>query len=94
MDGKITPEHIRRALARQVALIFGTTEQTVCNWRLRRYHVSGALLTRAAQRTGVPKGVLLEGLELRSLDAELNSETQVFLEGHLADLGLASEETP
>ena len=82
----ITADHIRRALARHIALIFGTTEQTVCNWRLRRNHVSGQLLERAHRRTGIPKSVLLEGLELRALDAEADSYAREFLDSELKEL--------
>jgi predicted NBD/HSP70 family sugar kinase len=88
LEGTITAEHIRRALARHIALMFGTTEQSVCNWRLRRNHVSGQLLERASKRTGVPKTVLLEGLELRAKDADLDEEAREFLDQRLASLGL------
>lgn len=83
---KITEEHIRRALARQIALIFNTSEQTVCNWRLRRNHPSGRLLQQASERIGVPKDVLLRGLDLRAQDADLDEEVRDFLDAELTSL--------
>ena len=83
---KITEEHIRRALARQIALIFDTSEQTVSNWRLGRNHPSGRLLQQASERVGVPKDVLLRGLDLRAQDADKDEEIREFLDRELAVL--------
>lgn len=82
----ITEEHIRHALARQIALIFATSEQTVCNWRLRKNHPSGRLLEQASERTGIPKDVLLRGLDLRAKDADCDQDIRGFLDKALAPL--------
>jgi len=60
----LTPNHIRRAESRQIAQIFGTTEQTVYNWRSGNSFISGKLLEQASLRTGLPKEVLIRGLDL------------------------------
>jgi len=83
---QITEEHIRRALARQIALIFDTSEQTVSNWRLGRNHPSGRMLQRACQRTGIPKDVLIRGLDLRARDADRDQEVRGFLDEELAKI--------
>jgi len=83
---QITENHIRHALARQIALIFDTSEQTVCNWRLRRNHPSGRLLQQASDRIGVPKDVLLRGLDLRAQDAERDEDIRLALDDELAKL--------
>ncbi|MEM6836317.1 MAG: hypothetical protein AAF609_05630 [Cyanobacteria bacterium P01_C01_bin.120] len=83
---QITEEHLRYALAKQIALIFDTSEQTVSNWRLGKNHPSGRMLQKACDRTGIPKETLLRGLDLRVLDADRNEQLRVFLDEELAKL--------
>ncbi len=61
---KITSEHISLASGRQLSRLFGTTENTVTAWTMGYSEVSGKVLSRAAL-IGIPKEVLMKGLDLR-----------------------------
>ncbi len=61
---EITSEHISSASGKQLSKLFGTAENTVTGWALGRSEVSGRVLSRAAS-VGIPKDVLLKGLDLR-----------------------------
>lgn len=66
---KITSEHISSASGKQLSRLFGTAENTVTDWTMGRSEVSGRLLSRAAS-TGIPKEILLKGLDLRRQKTE------------------------
>jgi hypothetical protein len=61
---EITSEHISSASGRQLSKLFGTTENTVTGWTLGHSEVSGRVLSRAAS-VGIPKEILMKGLDLR-----------------------------
>jgi transcriptional regulator with XRE-family HTH domain len=66
---KITPEHISSASGKQLSRLFGTSENTISTWTQGYSEVSGRVLSRAAA-IGIPKEVLMSGLDLRRQKAE------------------------
>jgi hypothetical protein len=61
---KITSEHISSASGKQLSKLFSTSENTITDWTFGRSEVSGKVLSRASS-TGIPKEVLLNGIDLR-----------------------------
>lgn len=64
----ISEEHIRYATGQQLASLLGVFPQSVSAWTSGRRHVSGRVFERAEVR-GIPKDVLLRGLDLRREEA-------------------------
>lgn len=82
---KITPEHISSASGKQLSRLFGASENTITCWTLGHSEVSGKSLSRAAA-IGIPKAVLLEGLDLRREKAEESMKRRRELDEYLASL--------
>lgn len=61
---EITSEHISLASGKQLSKIFGAAENTITGWTLGHSEVSGRVLSRAAT-VGIPKEILMKGLDLR-----------------------------
>lgn len=61
---EITSEHISSASGKQLSRLFGTAENTVTQWTLGHSEVSGRILSRATS-VGIPKEILMKGLDLR-----------------------------
>lgn len=78
----LTEEHIRHATGKQLAELIGTTESNVSQWTTQKASISGFMLDRAAER-GVPKTVLIEGLDLRRKDAETARRFQEEIESFI-----------
>ncbi len=82
---KITPEHISSASGKQLSRIFGTSENTVTAWTLGHSEVSGRVLSRASS-IGIPKDVLIAGLDLRRQKTEELMERRQELDNYLSSL--------
>ena len=63
----LNSQDIRFATGKQLANLFGTSEAIISAWTSGRYQISGRLLERAAAK-GIPKNVLLGGLDKRRKD--------------------------
>lgn len=79
---KITPEHISLATGKQLSRLFGTHENTITAWTVGDQEPSGRLISRAAAN-GVPKEVLVRGLDLRRSADEDKSRKRKELEDFL-----------
>jgi hypothetical protein len=66
---KITPEHISLATGKQLSQLFGASENTIAAWTVGAQEASGRLVSRAAAK-GIPKEVLVMGLDLRHKEAQ------------------------
>jgi hypothetical protein len=84
---KITPEHISLATGKQLSRLFGASENTVAAWTVGDQEASGRLISRAAAK-GVPKEILVKGLDLRRGADEEKSQKRQELEDFLASLSL------
>lgn len=85
---KITAEHISLATGKQLCQLFGASENTIAAWTVGAQEVSGRLLSRAAAK-GIPKDILMAGLDLRREKAELKSKKQQELGKYLDTLAPA-----
>jgi transcriptional regulator with XRE-family HTH domain len=86
---KITPEHISRATGKQLSRLFGVSENTITAWTLGQQEASGRHLSRAAE-TGIPKDVLLLGLDLRRKRAEEAQRLRLELESCIPIASIAA----
>jgi hypothetical protein len=82
---KITAEHISLATGKQLSRLFGASENTIAAWTVGDQEASGRLISRAAAK-GVPKEVVVKGLDLRIDQAKEKSQKRQELEGFLATL--------
>lgn len=79
----LTPDHIRLATGKQLARLVGVSENTITSWTYGRHSVSGYALERVQTRYGIPKAVLLAGLDARRADATEAVSKQAELEQFL-----------
>jgi hypothetical protein len=82
---KITSEHISSASGRQLSKLFGTTENTVTAWTMGHSEVSGRVLSRTAA-IGIPKEILIKGLDLRRQKSEELMRKRQELDDYLSSL--------
>jgi hypothetical protein len=82
---KITPEHISLATGRQLSQLFDASENTITAWAVGTQEASGRLISRAAAK-GIPKEVLVKGLDLRRERAEEIAKKRRELDKHLASV--------
>jgi hypothetical protein len=82
---EITSEHISSASGKQLSKLFGAAENTVTGWTLGHSEVSGRVLSRAAS-VGIPKEVLMKGLDLRRQRAKDLLVKRQELDSYLAGL--------
>jgi hypothetical protein len=82
---KITSEHISSASGRQLSKLFGTSENTIAAWTVGRQEVSGRVLSRAAS-AGIPKEILMSGLDLRRQRAEERIKRRQEFDTYLSSL--------
>jgi hypothetical protein len=82
---KITAEHISLATGKQLSRLFGASENTIAAWTVGDQEASGRLISRAAAK-GVPKEILIKGLDLRIDQAKEKSQKRQELESALATL--------
>ena len=82
---EITSEHISSASGKQLSKLFGAAENTITGWTLGHSEVSGRVLSRAAS-AGIPKEILMKGLDLRQQRAEDRRAKRQELDNHLAGL--------
>ena len=78
----LKPEHIRFAQTNQLARLLKTSHTKVSQWVHRRSFNDSSL--DEAVKVGVPKEVLVSGIELRRQDAALARSYQQELEEFLA----------
>ena len=82
---EITPEHISSASGKQLSKLFGAAENTVTGWTLGHSEVSGRVLSRAAS-VGIPKEILIKGLDLRRERAKDLAQKRRELDDYLSKL--------
>lgn len=82
---KITIDHIRYATGRQLAELIGTTEDRISQWTSQKVNISETMLNRALTR-GVPKAVLIDGMDARRADLDLAREYQAEVESYLFEI--------
>jgi hypothetical protein len=82
---KITAEHISLATGKQLSRLFGASENTIAAWTVGDQEASGRLISRAAAK-GVPKEILIKGLDLRIGQAKEKSQKRQELENLLVTL--------
>lgn len=82
---KITPDHISLATGKQLSELFDTSENTIAAWAVGTQEASGRLINRAAAK-GIPKEVLVKGLDLRRSRVEEMAKKRRELNKHLASL--------
>lgn len=82
---EITSEHISSASGKQLSKLFGAAENTITGWTLGHSEVSGRVLSRAAS-VGIPKEVLIKGLDLRREKAKDLLIKRQELDSYLAEL--------
>jgi hypothetical protein len=82
---KITSEHISSASGRQLSKLFGTSENTIAAWTVGHQEVSGRVLSRAAS-AGIPKEILMNGLDLRRQRAEERIKRRQEFDTYLSSL--------
>jgi hypothetical protein len=86
---EITSDHISSASGRQLSKLFGVAENTATGWTLGHSEVSGRVLSRAAS-VGIPKEVLMRGLDLRREKAKDLLIKRQELDSYLARLPQAA----
>jgi hypothetical protein len=62
---ELTPEHISLATGKQLSRLFGASENTIAAWTVGNQEASGRLISRAA-RKGIPREILVQGLDMRT----------------------------
>lgn len=82
---KITPEHISLATGKQLSELFDASENTITAWAVGTQEASGRLISRAAAK-GIPKEVLVKGLDLRRARVEEMTRKRRELNKHLASV--------
>jgi hypothetical protein len=82
---KITPEHIRLATGKQLSQLFGASENTIAAWTVGAQEASGRIVSRAAAK-GIPKEVLVVGLDLRRKESEEKTKKRQELDELLSNI--------